>query len=166
VRAAGVAGDDLVLDIGAGYGRLTEPLAARAGRVIAIEIDARLADGLAHRFRLRPSVTVVRGDALTVPLPSRPFRVVSNPPFHITAALLRRLLDDPRVPLERADLVVGWGAALALTGVFGPAHRSRPWQPRYEFLLIRRLAAGLFSPPPAEDAALISIRRRAPTACR
>jgi len=151
--------NDLVLEFGAGYGRLTEQLAARAGRVIAIEIDTRLAARLSSRFRTRSNVTVVAGDALSLTLPNRPFRVVSNPPFHITSALLHRLLDDAGVPLIRADLVVGWGAALALTGVFGPAHKSRRWRSRYEFLLVRKLPAAMFAPEPAQDAALISIRR-------
>jgi hypothetical protein len=56
--------------------------------------------------------------------------------------------------------VVGWGSALGVAGVLGPAHRSRRWQSRYEFLLIRRLSAELFDPPPGEDAAIISIRRK------
>jgi 16S rRNA A1518/A1519 N6-dimethyltransferase RsmA/KsgA/DIM1 with predicted DNA glycosylase/AP lyase activity len=43
VECVGVGADDLVLDFGAGYGRLTEQLAQRASRVIAVEIDARLA---------------------------------------------------------------------------------------------------------------------------
>ena len=159
-ECADVSRGDLVVEVGAGYGRLTEQLAARGGHVIAVEIDPRLAARLAARFRGRANVTVVHGDALTLPLPSRPFRVVSNPPFHLTAPLLHRLLDDGRLPLRRADLVVGWGAALALTGVFGPAHKARPWRSRYEFLLIRRLPAALFTPEPAEDAALVSIRRR------
>jgi 23S rRNA (adenine-N6)-dimethyltransferase len=147
------------MEFGAGYGRLTEQLAARAGRVIAVEVDSRLAARLASRFATRPNVTVVSGDALAVALPRRPFRVVSNPPFAITAPLLRRLLDDSTAQLERADLVLGWGAALALTGVFEPAHRSRRWHHRYEFLLIRRLPAACFDPAPETDAALVSIRR-------
>ena len=157
-ECAGVGADDLVIEFGAGYGRLTEQLAQRAGRVIAVEVDARLAARLGHRFRARPNVTVLFADALAVPLPRRHFKVVSNLPFHITSALLHRLLDDPGLPLLRADLVVGWGSALGLTGVFGPAHRSRPWQSRFEFLLIRRLSAELFDPPPGGDAAIISIR--------
>jgi 23S rRNA (adenine-N6)-dimethyltransferase len=152
---------DLVVEFGAGHGRLTDQLASRAGTVIAIELDARLAARLASRFAERRNVTVVTGDALAVPLPKRPFRVVSNPPFHITAPLLRRLLDDPMVPLQRADLILAWGAALALTGVYGPAHKSRHWQARYEFLLIRRLPAASFDPAPPQDAALVSIRRTA-----
>ena len=160
VGCADVCADDLVLEFGAGYGRLTEQLAQRAGRVVAVEIDPRLAARLTHRFGARPNVTVVEADALAVPLPRRQFKVVSNPPFHITSALLHRLLDDPGLPLVRADLVVGWGTALGLTGVFGPGHRARPWRSRYEFLLIRRLPAELFDPPPGEDAAVISIRPR------
>jgi 23S rRNA (adenine-N6)-dimethyltransferase len=160
VEAAGISASDLVVEFGAGYGRLTEQLALRASHVMAVEIDTALAARLAGRFGGRPNVKVVHGDALAVPLPRRPFRVVSNPPFHITSPLLHRLLDDPAVPLVRADLVVGWGAALALTGIFGPAHKARPWLPRYEFLLLRRLPSELFAPAPSQAAALVSIRRR------
>lgn len=158
--AIDLAPDDLVVEFGAGYGRLTEQLALRAGRVVAVELDTRLADRLDHRFRGRSHVTVLAGDLLDVPLPRRPFRVVSNPPFHLTSALLHRLLDDHRLSLLRADLVVAWGTALALTGVFGPALRARAWASRFEFLLLRRLAAACFEPPPDTDAALISIRPR------
>lgn len=159
VETAAIAVSDLVVEFGAGYGRLTEQLAARAGQVIAVELDTRLAARLAGRFRERTNVTVVHGDALAVALPRREFKVVSNPPFHITSALLHRLLDDQRVPLVRADLVVEWGTALALTGVFGPAHKARPWRSRYEFLLLRRLPTAMFDPAPARDAAVVSIRR-------
>jgi 23S rRNA (adenine-N6)-dimethyltransferase len=158
VESAGPLGSDLVLEFGAGYGRLTEQLAARAGQVVAVELDAKLAARLAGRFSRRSNVSVVHGDALAVPLPRRSFKVVCNPPFHITSALLHRLLDDPQVPLQRADLVVEWGVGLALTGVFGPAHKSRPWRSRYEFLLLRRLPMTMFDPAPARDAAVVSIR--------
>ena len=160
VESASLSASDLVVEFGAGYGRLTEQLAQRAGQVVAVEIDTALAARLAGRYRERSNVTVVRGDALGVALPRRPFKVVSNPPFHITSSLLHRLLDDPAVPLVRADLVLGWGAALALTGVFGPAHKARPWLPRFEFLLLRRLPPELFDPAPAQAAGLVSIRRR------
>src|SRR5262252_8501312 len=82
VERANVGADDLVFEFGAGYGRLTEQLAQRAGRVVAVELDARLAVRLGHRFRARPNVAVLFADALAVPLPRHPFKVVSNPPFH------------------------------------------------------------------------------------
>lgn len=160
-RAAELTADDLVVEIGAGFGRLTEELATRAGRVVAIEADPKSAARLASRFRDRPRVTVVAGDALQVPLPRRAFKVVANPPFYLTGPLLRRLLDTPLPQLVRADLVLDWRAAVGLCAVSPPSRRSVPWQPWFEFVLVRRLAADRFVPEPSGDAALVSIRRRA-----
>jgi 23S rRNA (adenine-N6)-dimethyltransferase len=159
-QAADLQAGDLVVEFGAGYGRLTVELASRAGRVVAVEIDERLASRLEARFETDEAVRVVHGDALEVPLPSRPFKVVSNPPFHVTSALLSRLLDDPRLPLVRADMIVGWGAALSLATVHPPSRRSLAWQPWYEVLLVRRLDGSSFQPAPRSPAAVISVRRR------
>ena len=159
--AAELAAGDLVVEIGAGFGRLTAELAARAGRVVAIEADTRAAARLASHYRERPQVTVVAGDALRVPLPRGPFKVVANPPFHLTADLLRRLLDEGLGRLQRADLVLEWRAAVGLCAISPPSRRSLPWQPWFEFLLVRRLEATRFVPAPGCDAALVSIRRRA-----
>ena len=71
-------GSDLVLDVGAGTGRLTAELARAARRVVAIELDPRLADALRGRW---PNVDVVCDDATAVTLPQVPFRVVANLPF-------------------------------------------------------------------------------------
>ncbi len=158
--AAELTADDLVVEVGAGFGRLTGELASRAGRVLAIEADPRTAAQLASRFRDHAQVAVVVGDALCVPLPRRPFKVVANPPFHLTAALLRRLLDECLPQLQRADLVLEWRAAVGLCAISPPSRRSLPWQPWFEFLLARRLAADRFIPAPDCDAALVSIRRR------
>jgi 23S rRNA (adenine-N6)-dimethyltransferase len=160
-QGAELGPDDLVLEIGAGFGRLTDELAARAGRVVAIELDGKLATRLAARFQGRSGVQVLQEDALRVPLPRRPFKVVSNPPFHLTSRLLGRLLDDPAVPLARADLVLDWRAAVSLAAVHPPSRQSIGWQPWFEFLLLRRLPASSFSPEPAVDAAVVSVRRRA-----
>lgn len=160
VHAAELEPDDLVVEFGAGFGRLTEELASTVGRVVAVEVDGRLAARLGARFEAQGGVQVVHQDALTVPLPARPFRVLSNPPFHLTSRLLGRLLDDPRVPLQRADLVLDWRAAIGLTAVHPPSRQSMGWQPWFEFLLLRRLPAAWFAPEPVVDAALVSIRRR------
>jgi 23S rRNA (adenine-N6)-dimethyltransferase len=161
VQGADLRRDDLVLEFGAGYGRLTAELASCAGHVIAVELDHDLATRLRARFADSRGVTVVEQDALLVPLPRSPFKVVANPPFHLTAALLHRLLDDPRLPLQRAELVLGWGAALSLATVHPPSRRSMRWQPWYEILLVRRIASSSFQPAPTRDAAIVSIRRRA-----
>lgn len=160
VDAAELTPSDLVVEVGAGFGRLTEEVARRAGHVVAIEADRRAAARLESRLGGRGGIRVVAEDALRVPLPARPFRVVANPPFHLTTALLRRLLDDSSVPLVRADLVLDWRAAVGLCTVSPPSRQSMPWQPWFEFLLLRRLDADRFSPAPSTDAALVSIRRR------
>jgi 23S rRNA (adenine-N6)-dimethyltransferase len=161
VRAAGVSGDDLVLEIGAGDGRLTAELARTAGRVVAIELDARLAAGLRNRFA-GTNVEVVAGDALAEPLPRAPFRVVANLPFHVTAALLRRLLDDPHSPLTGADVIVEWGAARKRATVWPSTQLGATWGAWYAFAVERRLPASCFAPPPSVDAGLLSVRRREP----
>jgi 23S rRNA (adenine-N6)-dimethyltransferase len=159
-QAADLGSGDLVLELGAGFGRLTAEIASIAGHVVAVELDSRLAARLTSSFARHPGVRVLHADALEVALPHRPFRVLSNPPFHITAPLLRRLLDDPLVPLVRADLVLDWRAAIGLASTSPPSRRSMGWQPWYEFLLLRRLPSRSFSPQPSVDAALLSIRRR------
>src|SRR6185295_9279701 len=92
VRDAGVGADDVVVDLGAGSGRLTAALAPVARRVVAVELDPAWVCRLAGRW---PNVDVVQGDALELELPREPFPVVANIPFDRTTDILRRLLDDP-----------------------------------------------------------------------
>ncbi|QSB16962.1 rRNA adenine N(6)-methyltransferase family protein [Natronosporangium hydrolyticum] len=169
VRAAGVTSDDLVLDLGAGLGAVTRPLAATGARVIAVERDPRIAAKLEARMAASPQVTVVANDALTVPLPHRPFKAVANIPFSITTPLLRRLVDSR---LAAADLVVELGAGRRLVATAlapGPtAARGRQrevagWHRRFEFSLGPVIPAHRFTPAPPVDAVVLRLRRRPPT---
>jgi 23S rRNA (adenine-N6)-dimethyltransferase len=160
VRRSGVGPGDLVLDLGAGDGAITAPLAAAGARVVAIERDPRLTRRLERRFA-GSQVTVVQGDLRRVPLPRRPYRVVASVPFAITAALLRRLLDDPRGGLAGADLLVEWGLARRLAAPRPRDLATAWWIARYELRLERRVPAACFRPPPRVDAAHLAIRPRA-----
>jgi 23S rRNA (adenine-N6)-dimethyltransferase len=157
VRDAGVRPDELVLDLGAGGGRLTAELARSARRVLAVELDPRWAEHLGGRWA---NVEVVEADAASVELPDEPFRVVANLPFDRTTGILRHLLDDPLVPLVRADVIVEWGVALK---------RSRPWPSTlngvlwggwYSVSATRRLPRTAFDPPPRVDAGVLVFERR------
>jgi 23S rRNA (adenine-N6)-dimethyltransferase len=164
IRSSGVGPGDLVFDLGAGFGALTGPLAATGARVIAVEIDPGLAARLRRRFGAAgdSQVSVLEADLRSIPLPRRPFYVVANPPFALTTWLCRRLLGDPAVRLAGAELLLGWGAAKGLTqGDLGPREREQAgWAARYDMRLVRRVPAVSFSPPPATNAAQVSIRPR------
>jgi len=162
VEQAGVGAGDLVVEIGAGTGVLTEALARRAGRVVAVECDSRLAERTRARLGGYGNLRVVTADALTIPLPRRPFRVVANLPFGVTAAVLRRLLGDPRTPLERADLIVQEQAARRYAADRPGSSELLRWGTCYQLAAGRRLGPGCFRPPPRVAAKVLVARRRRP----
>jgi len=88
---ASVSRADSVLEIGAGTGNLTGELAARAGRVYAIEKDPKLYGILCRRLGGAGSVSLLCADALRVSLPCFD-KVVSNMPYEISRRGLERLL--------------------------------------------------------------------------
>ena len=99
VERAGVEPDDTVIEIGTGLGILTRALAARARRVVTIEVDAGIVRALRAERALPESVLLVHADALRFDFEALladcapPVRLVANLPYSISAPLLRRVLD-------------------------------------------------------------------------
>jgi 23S rRNA (adenine-N6)-dimethyltransferase len=156
VAAAGVRPGEVVVDIGAGDGALTAPLVAAGARVIAVELHpARLAR-LRAEFADAP-VRVIRADAADLRLPRRPFRVIANPPYASTVALLRRLLARG-CAMYAADLVLPRPYVSRV--VDGRWTGFARWGE--EYVVRRGLAVppGAFRPPPRVGSAVLVIRRR------
>ncbi len=161
--AAGLGPGETVLEIGPGKGGLTLHLAARAGRVIAIEADARLAAGLRERAASQgAAVEVVHGDALRVPWPAAPC-VCGNIPYRITSPLIERALTPPRprrivflVQREVADRL----AAAPGTREYGALSAGVQLVAGVERLF--GVPRGAFRPPPRVESAVVRITPLAP----
>lgn len=148
-----------VLEIGPGKGPLTRELALRAGRVVAIEADHRLAEAL-RVAPPAPNVEVISGDALAVPWPLVDV-VCGNIPFQITSPLIERALTPPRparivflVQREVADRLAAppgdrsYGALSAGVQLVADVER------------LFTVRAGAFHPPPKVDSAVVRITPR------
>jgi len=157
VSDAEVAAGDLVIDLGAGSGMLTRSLARAGARVVAVELDARLARDLR---RLGGEVEVMERDALTYTWPSQPFRVVSNLPFAHGTEILRRVLGDPAVPLRSADVIVQWELACKRCCVWPSTVLGVLWGAWYDLAVVRRIERAAFAPPPSVAAAVLRATRR------
>jgi 16S rRNA (adenine1518-N6/adenine1519-N6)-dimethyltransferase len=105
--ALGATPADTVIEIGPGRGALTEQLLARAGRVIAIELDRVLAPMLRARWADEPRLTIVEGDVLDQDLGALaggPYLLAGNVPYNITTPILFHAMRRPRP--ERAVYLV------------------------------------------------------------
>lgn len=160
IQLAKITPQDLVVDIGAGTGALTLPLAAKAKQVIAVEYDALLIEKLKRKMGSEFNIRLIQGDFLQVPLPKHPFCVVSNIPYAITTPIMGKLLDRPNTPLQRAVLVMEKGAAKRFTATPITNPRILKWRMWFDMRLERTVAPTHFSPPPRVDSAVLSIWRK------
>jgi 16S rRNA (adenine1518-N6/adenine1519-N6)-dimethyltransferase len=184
VRDADVRPSDCVLEIGTGTGILTDALAARAGRVVTCDLDARLQE-IAKGLREWPeSVVFVTGDilagkhALNSAVISRwqsegasgalRLRVVSNLPYAVATPVLANLLWDG-IPMHDAVVLVQREAAERFvakpgTAAYGPMAIAVALLAHAE--IVRRVPPQVFWPPPKVESALLRVAPRAPAEAR
>ncbi len=149
-----------MLEIGGGTGVLTDPLLRTGADVVVVERDPALTALLRTRFGWRPPVEIVDGDAAAHAWPQQAFAVVANLPFARSGAILGHLLRDPRVPLQRAHVIVQWQFAAKHAAVWPATLRSTYWRAWHDLSITRRLDRTAFSPPPRVDAAVLRLERR------
>ncbi|WP_432081642.1 23S rRNA (adenine(2058)-N(6))-methyltransferase Erm(O) [Streptomyces sp. WAC 04229] len=149
----------LLLEVGAGQGALTEPLARRSRELRAYEIDPRLLPGLRARFAHAPHVRVVAGDFLAARPPRTPFAVAGNVPFSRTADIVDWCLTAPA--LTHATLITQLEYARKRTGDYGrwTLLTVRTW-PGHEWRLVGRVGRYRFRPAPRVDAGILRLERR------
>ena len=152
---------DTVLDIGAGSGVIASALATRSKNVIAYELDPRMADKLQDNMARFDNVRVVHGDFLTAALPSDPYKVFANIPFHLSSPILKKLTESPHRP-QAIYLIVQKQFAQKLlidkpgfTGMLGAQIA-----PLYVARIRRPLKRTDFWPHPAVDTVLLELKLR------
>ena len=167
VDALGDTSNTVVLEIGPGKGALTDVLARRVKRLIAVELDRMMATELRFKYRLQPHVEIIEADVLKLdfrtvlnrtigplndlrPLKPARARVVGNLPYYITSDILLRLFEFHdqfdviviMVQREVADRI----AATPGSRDYGLLSATAQLYTRVENLFT--LPPGAFSPPP------------------
>lgn len=113
IAAAGVTKEDVVLEIGPGFGTMTQYLAEAAKEVIAVEIDKTLIPILQETLRDYDNVTLINEDILKVDIgvlaeeknAGKPIKIVANLPYYITTPIIMGLFEN-HVPLDNVTVMV------------------------------------------------------------
>ncbi len=119
IEAADLKKDDVILEIGPGKGILTEALAERSEKVIAVEIDGDLVKFLRKKFKNQKKVAIIHGDILEISnfqsigwqtnfkqlsilndiiFNKRKYKLIANIPYYITSKIIRLFLEAENIP--------------------------------------------------------------------
>ncbi|MCW4015590.1 MAG: 16S rRNA (adenine(1518)-N(6)/adenine(1519)-N(6))-dimethyltransferase RsmA [Candidatus Bathyarchaeota archaeon] len=153
--------DDVVLEVGAGFGFLTQLLSSGCKKVVAVEVDPPLVSFLRKQLPGLQNVELIEGDILKVSLPQFN-KVVSTPPYSISSPLLFRLLENK---FDFAVLVLQKEFAERLAAFVGTKDYGRLTVTIYyhaEVELLDYVPRTLFYPPPDVDSMIVRLTPRAP----
>lgn len=147
--------DGPIIEIGTGDGALTEPLSRLGRPLTGVEIDPGQVRRLSRKL---PDVPLVNTDFLEYRLPKHSHVIVGNLPFHITTAVLRKLLHSSG--WTHAVLIVQWEVARQRAGVGGATMMTAQWWPWIDFTVHGRIPSTAFTPRPGVDAGLLVMEKR------
>lgn len=176
VEAAGIDDSFGVLEIGPGLGALTTAIAAKAAKVVAVEIDDRLLPQLAEALKDYDNVEIIRDDVLRLDLGALiagrfaglRVAVMGNLPYYITTPILMKLLEQ-RLPVEHITAMVQKEAAQRLCAQPGTraagAVTLAVWYYSEPHLLFD-VSPGSFYPHPKVDSSVIKLDIRKGPAVR
>ncbi len=160
VAHASLIKDDVVLEVGAGFGFLTHILANKCKKVIAVEVDLALVNFLREQFHSLQNVELIEGDVLKVSLP--PFnKVVSTPPYSISSPLLFRLLEHK---FDSAVLILQKDFAKRLASSVGTKDYGRLTVGIYylaDVELMDNIPKTIFYPQPDVDSIMVRLKPKA-----
>lgn len=152
---------DIVIDIGAGSGVITNALAKRAKAVIAIEKDHETAEKLKRNLKRYDNVKIIEGDFLDLELPrTGSYKVFANPPFHISSKIVHKLIEAENPP-ESFYLILQKQFALKLlnTDRHYTSQLGKELIKSYQTKIKYPLKPSDFTPPPAVPTVLFEAKK-------
>ena len=153
---------DLVIEIGAGSGVITSALSHSANKVIAIEPDSATAKKLRENLAKHKieNVEVVEQDFLDFELPKEPYKIFSNPPFHLSSAIVHKLIEADNPP-EAFYLILQKQFALKLlnTDRHYTSQLGLKLITKYQTKIRYPLRPTDFTPPPAVPCVLFEAKK-------
>lgn len=161
VKKLKVQPTDVVVEVGAGAGTLTQALAETSCQVYSLEIDQRLTAVLEKRLQPYSNVRLIFGDALKhnfADLP--PFRLIANVPYYITTPLIMQFLSLPNcreLNVLVADEVAERIVAPSGTSLYGALSVSCQLQAQCQ--IIQVVPRTMFTPQPKVDSAFVCLKK-------
>jgi len=156
-----ITSEDVILEVGAGFGFLTRLLAEKCKKVIAVEVDRNLVKVLETQLNDLENVELIEGDILKVLVP--PFnKVVSVPPYSISSPMLFWLLERK---FDWAVLLFQKEFAERLTASAGSKDYGRLTVTTYYFAdtePLEHVPRGMFYPPPKVDSMVVRLKPKKP----
>ena len=164
IETASIRKDDIVLEVGPGFGTLTRELAKRVKKVLAVEIDLRLAKALKEILRDYKNVEIVREDVLnlqptTYNLQPLTYKIVANLPYNITSRFLRKFLASAPRPKEMILLLQKEVAERIVAPRGQKSLLSISVQVYGKPQIIAKVPKTCFWPSPEVDSAILKISR-------
>ncbi len=161
IDSAEIQPDDVVLEIGAGLGALTERLVQEAERVVSVELDENLYRILTDTLGDIENLDILQADILELEPAqlglSAGYVVVANIPYNITSAVIRHLMES-QTPATRVVLTIQKEVAERI--VAGPGDMSLLALSVQIFgdpSIRAQISPGSFYPPPSVDSAVVRI---------
>lgn len=163
--AAEIQMDDVVLEIGPGFGTLTQHLLDWEAEVYALEFDETLLPALRQKFSRATAdnrFTALQGDIRSYDFSSLPtgYKIVANIPYYLTSNLIQLLSETPNPPTVAALLVQKEVAERVAAGPGAMSILSVTAQFYWNVTLDMKIPAKLFSPPPKVDSQILVMQRR------
>jgi 16S rRNA (adenine1518-N6/adenine1519-N6)-dimethyltransferase len=162
VDAADLQAGDAVLEIGPGYGTLTDYLLAAGAKVTALEFDHTLMVQLLSRFANIPEITIQQGDIRTYDFSSQPknYAIVANIPYYLTSNLIQLISETTNQPRTAVLLMQKEVAERICADPGDMSLLSITAQYYWEASLDMVVGAELFTPPPKVDSQILVLKRR------